>query len=752
MIRSKATAALMRLKEIDRKYNIKRNEVTRGQSNVSTESSIEETPRHPQTGSKPPDNNRSEVDKMLKISQFETEAGYKAVSKPKVQVKIPFFQKKEDSTISSKNESPQESSENFSKPHLKTFVADDNSDATDEKGSSSISAESTKTPSNVDFTFKDSIEVKRLDSENPQRNNDESSVTTILSKASGGSEIVSDLVRFVEESTPSKSERKSIANEENIAEPSVSSMTAENDETTIEEVIRISGEKSEIISDSSYVSDKSVLMNQSQSKSSSNKVQKIQYESDTFEEASSSTDSSSSRVEEQKKTSEEDVAQNTIRSGVKQIMITPHKQTEFSVQKIVSDNRDKEIIELVAPKIMQSISECDIELDEDLSNYVRSTENVEEVLPINLLRSSKQTTPTKRPLKKNKKHRKLSNETTEEGQDKETVSVASEHERPMKQKENRGEDSSSTSVRSLEQMHKKKLSDEKDSSSLGKQSNINNVEVESNEVCNEELETISNEKLLTEIPKKSDVTCTLRKLNRDAIDAVSRRYRIQTPRETLNKSRQCKTCGTVVKLPCTEYEGSERIEANENKSSFIENARIVKAPGQDERIKKRNKVKRVSKPSKSKRSSNRAKVEEKQSRFDCRQMYCLRKQAVALRLKQEREDIRNYILELEHTRLEFGPGEISMSSKMTPFKPLEFPKIAAFVKPDLKEMDLKHNDEIAGLQERILAIKQWLKDQYVLYRDYSSLAQTVNAKYIPASLEDAKRTIRELQKATIKTR
>lgn len=89
-------------------------------------------------------------------------------------------------------------------------------------------------------------------------------------------------------------------------------------------------------------------------------------------------------------------------------------------------------------------------------------------------------------------------------------------------------------------------------------------------------------------------------------------------------------------------------------------------------------------------------------------------------------------------------------------------------------------------------IRQWLKDQYILYRDYSSLARTTNKKYIPASLEDAKRvqlfnfylsvkrkldknaglglarqrmhrrklfnsiillqTIRELQKATIKSR
>lgn len=42
MLRSKATAALLRLKEMDQKYNIKRNEGKRFQGNVSTDSSLED--------------------------------------------------------------------------------------------------------------------------------------------------------------------------------------------------------------------------------------------------------------------------------------------------------------------------------------------------------------------------------------------------------------------------------------------------------------------------------------------------------------------------------------------------------------------------------------------------------------------------------------------------------------------------------------------------------------------------------------
>lgn len=52
MLHSKATAALLRLKEIDKKYNIKRNEGTRIQSNVSTESSLESSSRSLQVKSK----------------------------------------------------------------------------------------------------------------------------------------------------------------------------------------------------------------------------------------------------------------------------------------------------------------------------------------------------------------------------------------------------------------------------------------------------------------------------------------------------------------------------------------------------------------------------------------------------------------------------------------------------------------------------------------------------------------------------
>lgn len=105
----------------------------------------------------------------------------------------------------------------------------------------------------------------------------------------------------------------------------------------------------------------------------------------------------------------------------------------------------------------------------------------------------------------------------------------------------------------------------------------------------------------------------------------------------------------------------------------------VKEVGQDQ--KKRRSASRSSKSPKIKKSLNRSKIEDKQSRIDWKNARRLRKQAVAaLRQRQEREDIRNYLLELEHTRLEYGIGDPATTSKLADFKPLEFPKLAAFVK------------------------------------------------------------------------
>ncbi|XP_018399101.1 PREDICTED: uncharacterized protein LOC108776869 [Cyphomyrmex costatus] len=128
--------------------------------------------------------------------------------------------------------------------------------------------------------------------------------------------------------------------------------------------------------------------------------------------------------------------------------------------------------------------------------------------------------------------------------------------------------------------------------------------------------------------------------------------------------------------------------------------------------------------------------------LDGKQMCGLRKRIVELRLQQEREDLQKYLHELKDLKLE--PG-----STRSYFKPLEFPKIADFTQPDINDLESKPNDQF---RDRVFAIRRWLKDQYVLYRDYCTMAQAINAHYVPTTLDDAKKTIRELRKTTIKTR
>lgn len=65
MSSSKATAALLRLKEIDRKYNMKCSESKRVQSNVSTESSLEESLRDLQAKLKVSSNRNSSEDSPI---------------------------------------------------------------------------------------------------------------------------------------------------------------------------------------------------------------------------------------------------------------------------------------------------------------------------------------------------------------------------------------------------------------------------------------------------------------------------------------------------------------------------------------------------------------------------------------------------------------------------------------------------------------------------------------------------------------
>lgn len=59
--------------------------------------------------------------------------------------------------------------------------------------------------------------------------------------------------------------------------------------------------------------------------------------------------------------------------------------------------------------------------------------------------------------------------------------------------------------------------------------------------------------------------------------------------------------------------------------------------------------------------------------------------------------------------------------------------------PDPLDFESQPDDQLAVLRARVSAIRRWLKDQYILYRDYCAVAQAINARYVPTTLEDTKK-------------
>lgn len=182
--------------------------------------------------------------------------------------------------------------------------------------------------SNLDTNSKDKVKIPTIGSRDSSRNNDNSSIATAFSRRSDVSETISEAVKSANETSSKKSDEKSYEPEVTMAEDNVPLSNSDNKETTIEEVIRLIEEKSEITSEQSNTMNKDISME----KISFKEEQKTRYEDDTFEEASSSIESTSSVEQKLEKSSVED----TVISGVKHIKITPHRQTE-NVQKTVID-------------------------------------------------------------------------------------------------------------------------------------------------------------------------------------------------------------------------------------------------------------------------------------------------------------------------------------------------------------------------------------------------------------------------------
>ncbi|EFN73304.1 hypothetical protein EAG_13075 [Camponotus floridanus] len=233
----------------------------------------------------------------------------------------------------------------------------------------------------------------------------------------------------------------------------------------------------------------------------------------------------------------------------------------------------------------------------------------------------------------------------------------------------------------------------------------------------------------------------LRKLHKDAYDALVKRHTSsKNAKKTSQKSSKSKTESENKDVMKGKKEMSK--EENESHCSLEENEMHNRNDLKSSNQKKK-KIIKVTKSAQVHNTGNHK--EEKTSRFDEKQMHGLRKRIVKLRLQQEREDLQKYLQELKNSRLESGCTQGY-------FYPLEFPKIAEFTQSDAMNLESKLDDQHIMLRERVSAIKRCLKDQYILYRDYCSMAQAINVHYVPTTLQDAKKTIRELQKMTITSR
>ncbi|XP_047359693.1 myosin-2 heavy chain-like isoform X2 [Vespa velutina] len=571
MLHSKATAALMRLKEIDKKYKMRKEEMYI--MNSSTESALTSPSMEHSIREKKKLNN-------LKIplkSKLD-------VRMPKTQIEV---EEVEEEYISRST--------------------------TNDKVSSIIVIDvETKSAKNIDEEFSNNTSSSLIETnENISTRSNEKVVSNI-------------------------DKNESIEIDENKEEMSEKEIKMDNeDKEIIVEVLQVDREYST-----------SKILSEIEEFESLPVEQALSYVNDTFEEASStilstmktnddplSTNKSFNSEDEEEKTIDENM-----RFGVKKVDIISKK--DFILEQQEADNSgEKQIVELVPPKLIENTSECEIGLNKELSNYVKTIESIEgdvsDITPVQLLRSSKQTEISSRSYKKKYKRR------------------------PSTTKDNNEDSSKSDKTESLvtskSNRRSPKLTLKNDIKKINNSLDDKTILFENNEQRN----TDDKGKKLSDKDKDSNIIISS---NNDRFHRTNNNLRFATKRK---KKR-------------TKSHRSSRIDKTTDFN------------------------------------------EKKFSRFDIKQMYRLQKQISKLV-----GELRLY--------------DNSSSKKLDPvlFKPLDFPNIINYIRPD-RNFELTKEDPYIGFDEKLATIRQWLKDQYIFYQVRSNLVQIINEKYVPMSLEDAK--------------
>ncbi|XP_014616179.1 PREDICTED: spindle assembly checkpoint component MAD1-like [Polistes canadensis] len=580
MLHSKAAAALMRLKEIDKKYKMRTEE--RYAMNSSTESTITSPSVEYSMKNKQKLNNI----KIPLKSKLD-------VRMPKTHIEVEKEEKEEDtsrSTIKDKVSS--------------TIVVD--------------------------------IQTKSAENINEELYNN-SSFSVIETN----------------ENISTKSEEKEVSQ----TDQNESIEIEESKEEILEkEVLKMKDDNKEIIVENSLIDSEysnSKILSEIEEYESLPVEQAANYVNDTFEEASSTTlstmksnddlrgtNNESSNLEE-----EEEKIEDSMRSGVKKVDIVLNKdfirerqETEYS--------SEKQIVELVPPKLIENTSECEIGLNKELSNYVKTIESingdVSDITPVQLLRSSKQAETFFRNRRKRYKRRPIATKN-----DNATDSFKNDKSESLATSKNNRRSSNLTLIN------------------------------DSNKTDNP-----PNEKIILEKNELSDK-------DKDSIAMMS---------------------------------------SNNNRFQADNNLRVQ----QNKRKKKRTKSHAFHRSSRTDKTTDFN--EDKFSRFDIKQMYRLQKQISKL-----------------VAGLRFNDTPYMKKFEPILFKPLEFPNIANYTRPDTSVELTKENPYIE-LYEKLATIRHWLKDQYNFYQVRSNLVQIINEKYVPMSLEDAKTVIRRLQKSPIEAR
>ncbi|XP_046478228.1 uncharacterized protein [Neodiprion pinetum] len=391
----------------------------------------------------------------------------------------------------------------------------------------------------------------------------------------------------------------------------------------------------------------------------------------------------------------------------------------------------KKLTQLVAPKVIRVLSKCDAGLDPGLSNYVKASTNGNTASPVCLLRSSQPSTDR------------------------------------------------SDEIRRMNRVKRRPAVSSRDSSGLSSKEDPETGSRNEVEIITKQDETLAENRRIVFLmegknPQSTNPTEMLQRhervLEKVESKSVRNRARIETPVSLvgeLDLQTRSKDWEKEESAASAAVQQPERVPSSEEASA----GGVRLATGVEKHRSKKVKTEERHRAGKSRTRENRklrhrrsAGVEEEtDAKRVAGDVERLRRRLKELLLEQERDQlrprVRRYLQQIMDEDDGFGDCDAASSSSgvrrnrslRSFFKPLDLPNVAAFKRPDFEDdktanLDCESRLHLRMIHERVLGIRHWLKQQFVLYRDYSNLASTINATYIPVTLKETKKMIRETQR------